>query len=56
VIDFGDLFAGDPACDLAAAWILLPDGTADHFHAAYRGTSAARARLRSRFVTDEPQE
>jgi aminoglycoside phosphotransferase (APT) family kinase protein len=36
VIDFGDLFAGDPACDLAAAWILLPDGAADRFHAAYR--------------------
>ncbi|WP_206739255.1 aminoglycoside phosphotransferase family protein [Streptomyces sp. L2] len=36
VIDFGDLFAGDPACDLAAAWILLPDGAVDRFHAAYR--------------------
>lgn len=36
VIDFGDLFAGDPACDLAAAWVLLPDGAADHFHQAYR--------------------
>ncbi|MFF4923599.1 aminoglycoside phosphotransferase family protein [Kitasatospora sp. NPDC001261] len=36
VIDFGDLFAGDPAGDLAAAWILLPDGAADRFHAAYR--------------------
>ncbi|MFC8535435.1 aminoglycoside phosphotransferase family protein [Streptomyces sp. NPDC057249] len=36
VVDFGDLFAGDPACDLAAAWILLPDGAADRFHAAYR--------------------
>ncbi|MEU9096856.1 aminoglycoside phosphotransferase family protein [Streptomyces sp. NPDC048361] len=36
VIDFGDLFAGDPACDLAAAWILLPDGAAERFHAAYR--------------------
>lgn len=36
VIDFGDLFAGDPAFDLAAAWILLPDGAADRFHAAYR--------------------
>ncbi|MFF5265053.1 phosphotransferase [Actinomadura viridis] len=37
VIDFGDLFAGDPACDLAAAWILLPDDTAaDRFHAAYQ--------------------
>ncbi|MFI5936610.1 aminoglycoside phosphotransferase family protein [Actinoplanes sp. NPDC051494] len=36
VIDFGDLCAGDPACDLAAAWILLPDGALDRFHAAYR--------------------
>ncbi|MEV4234072.1 aminoglycoside phosphotransferase family protein [Nocardia sp. NPDC049737] len=36
VIDFGDLFAGDPACDLAAAWLLLPDGAAEHFHAAYQ--------------------
>ncbi|MQY34552.1 hypothetical protein SRB17_25220 [Streptomyces sp. RB17] len=36
VIDFGDLFAGDPACDLAAAWILLPDGAVDRFHEAYR--------------------
>ncbi|MBM9437008.1 aminoglycoside phosphotransferase family protein [Actinacidiphila bryophytorum] len=36
VIDFGDLFAGDPAVDLAAAWILLPDGAADLFHRAYR--------------------
>lgn len=25
MIDFGDLCAGDPALDLAAAWILLPD-------------------------------
>ncbi|MFF3641373.1 aminoglycoside phosphotransferase family protein [Streptomyces sp. NPDC002564] len=36
VIDFGDLFAGDPAFDLAAAWILLPDGAIDRFHRAYR--------------------
>lgn len=36
VIDFGDLFAGDPACDLAATWILLPDGAADLFHETYR--------------------
>ncbi|MFF9363962.1 aminoglycoside phosphotransferase family protein [Streptomyces griseoluteus] len=35
VIDFGDLFAGDPAFDLASAWILLPDGAVDRFHAAY---------------------
>ncbi|WP_329104746.1 aminoglycoside phosphotransferase family protein [Streptomyces sp. NBC_01439] len=38
VIDFGDLCAGDPACDLAAPWILLPDGAADRFHAVYRPT------------------
>ena len=36
VIDFGDLYAGDPACDLACAWILLPDGALDRFHQAYR--------------------
>lgn len=28
VIDFGDLCAGDPALDIAAAWILLPDADA----------------------------
>ncbi|MCT2591260.1 aminoglycoside phosphotransferase family protein [Streptomyces sp. N2-109] len=45
VIDFGDLFAGDPACDLAAAWILLPDGAADRFHDAYQpGPDAATLR------------
>jgi aminoglycoside phosphotransferase (APT) family kinase protein len=26
VIDFGALFAGDPAWDLAAAWVILPAG------------------------------
>ncbi|MFD7510148.1 aminoglycoside phosphotransferase family protein [Streptomyces sp. NPDC059853] len=36
VVDFGALCAGDPACDLAAAWNLLPDGAGDDFHAAYR--------------------
>ncbi|WP_260477795.1 phosphotransferase [Nonomuraea sp. WAC 01424] len=36
VIDFGDLCTGDPACDLAAAWTLLPDGAIDRFHAACR--------------------
>lgn len=35
VIDFGDLCAGDPAFDLAAAWILLPDLAAvERFRAA----------------------
>lgn len=31
VIDFGDMFAGDPAWDLAAAWLLLPEGGASRF-------------------------
>jgi aminoglycoside phosphotransferase (APT) family kinase protein len=44
VIDFGDLCAGDPAYDLSAAWTLLPDGTTDRFHAAYRVADAATLR------------
>ena len=36
VIDFGDLFAGDPAYDLASAWILLPDDAVEHLHRTYR--------------------
>lgn len=35
VIDFGDMFAGDPAWDLAAAWVLLPAGAASPFFDAY---------------------
>ncbi|WP_433160888.1 aminoglycoside phosphotransferase family protein [Kribbella sp. CA-247076] len=35
VIDFGDLSIGDPATDLAAAWVLLPDGAAERFFDAY---------------------
>jgi aminoglycoside phosphotransferase (APT) family kinase protein len=48
VIDFGDMCAGDPACDLAAAWILLPDGAADHFHEAYRPPPDAATLRRAR--------
>ncbi|WP_405182283.1 aminoglycoside phosphotransferase family protein [Nocardia sp. NBC_01377] len=48
VIDFGDLFAGDPAFDLAAAWILLPDGATDRFHDAYRPTPDAATLRRAR--------
>ncbi|GCD32946.1 GCN5-like N-acetyltransferase [Streptomyces chrestomyceticus JCM 4735] len=48
VIDFGDLFAGDPAFDLAAAWLLLPDGFADRFHAAYRPHPDAATLRRAR--------
>jgi aminoglycoside phosphotransferase (APT) family kinase protein len=35
VIDFGELCAGDPAADLAAAWVLLPAGAAKRFFDAY---------------------
>ncbi len=48
VIDFGDLFAGDPACDLAAAWILLPDSAADLLHEAYRPSPDAATLRRAR--------
>ncbi|GLX93841.1 aminoglycoside phosphotransferase family protein [Herbidospora sp. NBRC 101105] len=46
VVDFGDLCAGDPACDLSAAWLLLPDGAAGHLHAAYRADAATVRRAR----------
>ncbi|EDY50519.1 aminoglycoside phosphotransferase family protein [Streptomyces clavuligerus] len=45
VIDFGDLCAGDPACDLASSWMLLPDGFIDRFHRSY-GPAADAATLR----------
>ncbi|GIF25544.1 aminoglycoside phosphotransferase (APT) family kinase protein [Actinoplanes tereljensis] len=48
VIDFGALCAGDPAYDLSAAWLLLPDDTADRFYAAYRPTADAATRRRAR--------
>lgn len=48
VIDFGDLCAGDPAYDLAAAWNLLPDGAADRFHAAYGPAADAATQRRAR--------
>ncbi|MFE5563804.1 aminoglycoside phosphotransferase family protein [Amycolatopsis japonica] len=47
VIDFGDLCSGDPATDLSAAWLLLPEGTANRFFEAYAVTdeaTVARAR------------
>lgn len=48
VIDFGDLCSGDPACDLAAAWVLLPDDAMDRFHAGYRHTADAATLRRAR--------
>lgn len=47
VIDFGDMCAGDPATDISAAWILLPDGSAERFFDAYEyaeEATVARAR------------
>ncbi|MEU4176220.1 aminoglycoside phosphotransferase family protein [Streptomyces sp. NPDC026589] len=44
VIDFGDLFAGDPAWDLAAAWVVLPAGAASRFFDAYERADEAMIR------------
>ncbi len=51
VIDFGDITAGDPASDLAVAWMLLPPGSHARFWAAYQAAGgqprdALRARAR----------
>jgi aminoglycoside phosphotransferase (APT) family kinase protein len=48
VVDFGDLCAGDPALDLASAWVLLPDGTIDDFHTAYEPSPDAATARRAR--------
>jgi aminoglycoside phosphotransferase (APT) family kinase protein len=44
VIDFGDMFAGDPAWDLAAAWVILPAGAAPRFFDAYGHADRATMR------------
>ena len=44
VVDFGALFAGDPAVDLAAAWVVLPAGMAEHFFSAYGEVDEATVR------------
>lgn len=46
VIDFGDLCAGDPAYDLSAAWLLLPDAT--EFFGSYRPRADAATVRRAR--------
>lgn len=51
IVDFGDLCAGDPAVDLAAAWKLLPQGSDADFFDAYGGTDEATVcRARGRAV------
>ena len=44
VVDFGDVFAGDPALDLAAAWVLLPEGGAARFFDSYAQADEAAVR------------
>lgn len=44
VVDFGDVFVGDPAADLAAGWVLLPAGMAARFFAAYAEADEATVR------------
>ncbi|MEV0798743.1 aminoglycoside phosphotransferase family protein [Kribbella sp. NPDC050281] len=46
VLDFGEICAGDPANDLAAAWILLPAGAADRFFERYQPDQATVRRAR----------
>jgi aminoglycoside phosphotransferase (APT) family kinase protein len=47
VIDFGELCAGDPAADLAAVWMLLPEGAAQACLDAYPNADEATV-LRAR--------
>ncbi|MBC9729826.1 aminoglycoside phosphotransferase family protein [Streptomyces sp. TRM68367] len=44
VVDFGALVAGDPAWDLAAAWLLLPAGGAARFFNSYAQADEAAVR------------
>ncbi|CAM4016370.1 aminoglycoside phosphotransferase family protein [Nocardia ninae] len=44
IVDFGDMCAGDPAWDLAAAWVLLPAGTAARFFDRYAQADEAAIR------------
>jgi aminoglycoside phosphotransferase (APT) family kinase protein len=44
VVDFGELCAGDPATDLASAWLLLPAGSASRFFHAYAKADKAAIR------------
>lgn len=44
IIDFGDVCSGDPATDLAAAWLLLPSGAAAAFFEAYGAVDDATIR------------
>jgi len=53
VIDFGDITAGDPATDLAVAWMLLPLEHHAAFRAAYRSARTGPARSAQRRAPDD---
>lgn len=44
VVDFEGVHAGDPAADVAAAWVLLPDGAAGRFFDVYAAADDAMVR------------
>jgi aminoglycoside phosphotransferase (APT) family kinase protein len=44
IVDFGALFAGDPAWDLGAAWLLLPEGRVSRFFESYGPVDEAMVR------------
>ncbi|MFI5912120.1 phosphotransferase [Dactylosporangium sp. NPDC051541] len=44
IVDFGALHAGDPAWDLGAAWLLLPEGEAARFFDRYARADEATVR------------
>lgn len=48
VVDFGDMCAGDPACDLGACWAVLPDGVIDRFYQGYSPAADAATQRRAR--------
>jgi aminoglycoside phosphotransferase (APT) family kinase protein len=48
VVDFGDMCAGDPACDLAACWRLLPGGAIHRFQQRYSPAADAATLRRAR--------
>jgi aminoglycoside phosphotransferase (APT) family kinase protein len=50
VVDFGDMFAGDPAWDLATAWLLLPAGPASRFFEVYALADKATIRRSRRLA------
>lgn len=52
IVDFGDLCAGDPATDLAAAWTLLPRGAAAGFFSAYAAMPRERAQANALGTVD----